>query len=234
MSTLPTQYVYAGRVLLTVLVINWSGLLAYVSNAQSATDSPNQAPSPANPRQDTDQERDKKLAKPQADESKKIVENMENSFKVLEAAEAEIPRDTFDAQAIVSKVGKDPNNLFEWVRDNTFWVPYRGSLRGSLGVLMDRLGNSLDRSLLLAELLHVAGHEVRLAHAEISPDQGKELLPKLRPVPDVPVPPGVWATHRPEGAELDTYAAGYHLDAAELRESSKRTSMATANLTKQV
>ena len=72
------------------------------------------------------------------------------------AAEKEIPRDTFDPQAIIDKVGKDPNKLFEWVRDNTYWVPYRGMLRGHVGVLMDRVGSSLDRSLLLAELLRRA------------------------------------------------------------------------------
>ena len=58
--------------------------------------------------------------------------------------------------------------LFEWVRGSPYWVPYRGSLRGPTGVLMDRLGSSLDRSLLLAELLRTAGHQARLVRAELS------------------------------------------------------------------
>ena len=101
---------------------------------------------------------------------------MERGFKAFEAAAREIPRNTFDLQAVINEVGRDSEKLFTWVRDHTFWVPYRGSLRGPVGVLMDRLGNSLDRALLLAELLRIAGHEVRLAHAELAEDQPKALL----------------------------------------------------------
>src|SRR5207237_10831197 len=124
-----------------------------------------------------------------AEDLKKMADEMERAFKALEAAEKEIPRDSFDPKAIVEKVGKEPEKLFEWVRDKTYWVPYQGSLRGPIGVLMDRLGSSLDRALLLAELLRVAGHKVRLAHAELSKEQARELLPKLRPVPKDPLPP---------------------------------------------
>ena len=49
----------------------------------------------------------------------------------------------------------DPQKMLDWVRDNTRLVPYEGSLRGALGVLMDRNGNSLDRSILLARLLEL-------------------------------------------------------------------------------
>ena len=83
------------------------------------------------------------------EDRKRAAEKLENLFDALEEAAKEIPRDTFDPKAIVEKVGTDPQKLFEWVRDNTYLVPYRGSLRGPIGVVMDRLGNSLDRSLLL-------------------------------------------------------------------------------------
>ena len=123
-----------------------------------------------------------------AEDLKKMADEMERAFKALEAAEKEIPRDTFDPKAIVDKVGKEPDKLFEWVRDNTYWVPYQGCLRGHVGVLMDRLGSSLDRALLLAELLRLAGHKARLAHANLTEAQAKQLLPKLRPVPKDPLP----------------------------------------------
>src|SRR5205823_11419502 len=109
-----------------------------------------------------------------AEDLKKMADEMERAFKALEAAEKEIPRDTFDPKAIVDKVGKEPDKLFEWVRDNTYWVPYQGCLRGPTGVLMDRLGSNLDRALLLAELLRTAGHQVRLAHAELTKEQARE------------------------------------------------------------
>jgi len=96
---------------------------------------------------------------------KQLADYMEKLYQVMDGAAQDIQREDFDAQAMVDKVGKDPQKLFEWVRDNTWWVPYRGALRGPTGVLMDRVGNSLDRSLLLAELLRLAGHSARLARA---------------------------------------------------------------------
>jgi hypothetical protein len=43
-------------------------------------------------------------------------------------------------------------------------------------VLIDRMGNSLDRSLLLAALLSAQDHEVRLAHAKLGHDEAAVLL----------------------------------------------------------
>jgi hypothetical protein len=100
-------------------------------------------------------------------------------FRALELAEREIPRHTFDPPAIVNQVGHNPAKLFEWVRDNTRWIPYRGSLRGPAGVLMDRMGNSLDRSLLLADLLRLAGYKAQLAHATLGDDQARQVLSKV-------------------------------------------------------
>jgi hypothetical protein len=151
------------------------------------------------------------------EQREKIAEQLEKLFDALEQAAREIPRDTFDPKAIVQKVGTDPEKLFEWVRDNTYWVPYRGSLRGPIGVLMDRLGNSLDRSLLLAELLSSTGHRVRLARAELSLDQAEALLAKIRPVPKEPIPTG----EEYDLQEIEELAQAssdrYGLDAAQLR-----------------
>jgi hypothetical protein len=69
--------------------------------------------------------------------------------------------------------------LFAWVKANSFWIPYRGVLRGPVGVLMDGRGNSLDRSLLLADLLKRAGHTVRLAHAQLPQQDAAARLPAL-------------------------------------------------------
>ena len=54
---------------------------------------------------------------------KNIAAQLENMFQALEAAARDIPRDTFDPRAIVQEVGYDPEKLFLWVRDNTYWVP---------------------------------------------------------------------------------------------------------------
>jgi hypothetical protein len=100
-------------------------------------------------------------------------------YAAIEAADRDLPRETFEPEAVIEQVGRDPEKLFEWVRDHTEWVAYQGALRGPSGVLMDRVGDSLDRSLLLAELLRLSGYKVRLAHADLKPEQVQELLPKL-------------------------------------------------------
>lgn len=96
----------------------------------------------------------------------------------------DLPRAEFDPAALVDVLGGDPQELFQWVRDRTWWAPYRGLLRGSKGVMLDRVGSNLDRAVLLGDLLRRAGHTVRLAHAELSEDRARELLGKVRPIPE--------------------------------------------------
>ena len=100
---------------------------------------------------------------------------LDNYTKALEAISKEIPRDTFDTSAIIKKVGKDPLKLTSWVRDNTRLVPYQGMLRGAIGVLMDRYGNSLDRAVLLQTLLFEAGHNAQLARGHLSSSEANAL-----------------------------------------------------------
>src|SRR5689334_10716474 len=47
----------------------------------------------------------------------------------ITAADRDLPKDSFDPEAVVGKVGRDPDKLFAWVRDRTAWVPYQGTLR---------------------------------------------------------------------------------------------------------
>jgi hypothetical protein len=102
---------------------------------------------------------------------------------LIVAEAAELPREEFDPAALASKLGKDPQKHFEWVRDHTWWVPYRGLLRGSRGVMLDRVGSNLDRAVLLGDLLRRSGHKVRLAHAELTATRARELLDRVRSLP---------------------------------------------------
>lgn len=92
-------------------------------------------------------------------------------LKDIEAQQPTLPRDRIDVGVIANQTAGDPQKMLEWVRDNTRAVPYEGSLRGAAGVLMDRNGNSLDRSLLLARLLELGGYEARVVGATLSPDE---------------------------------------------------------------
>lgn len=102
----------------------------------------------------------------------------ESIAKLLQEIEDEknkLPRDRIDPRAVVG-AAREPSEIVAWMRENTQQVAYEGSLRGPLGVLMDRRGNSLDRSLLLARLLEVAGHDVRVVGSRLSANDAKRIL----------------------------------------------------------
>jgi len=57
------------------------------------------------------------------------VEQLTRALQAIDEADRNGPRDTFDLQAVIHQKGNDPAKIFEWVRDQTIWVPYNGSLR---------------------------------------------------------------------------------------------------------
>jgi hypothetical protein len=108
----------------------------------------------------------------------RLASDLDQYFLALEETSKEIPRDTFEPQVIVDRLEQDPKAIFQWVRDNTRLLPYQGVLRGPVGVLMDRWGSSLDRALLLHELLRLAGVEVRLAQGRLSEKVARDIVEK--------------------------------------------------------
>ena len=126
------------------------------------------------------------LASPAANEEEKafdrLVQDFESTCTLLEGALPGIPRDTFAPEVIAEQAQNEPTRLFRWVRDNTWLAPYRGLLRSDAGVLMDRLGNSLDRAMLLHRLLELAGQEVRLARGSLSDEELRTLVLGRRPL----------------------------------------------------
>jgi hypothetical protein len=106
-------------------------------------------------------------------------QSVEAVASVAERIAKSVPRDHEDPNAILSQTGNDPTKIFSWVKDNTRLVPYSGMLRGASGVLMDRAGNSLDRALLLADLLHRAGVNVRLARASLASPSAQGLAARF-------------------------------------------------------
>lgn len=151
------------------------------------------------------------------EERNEAAAKMEKLFDALEEVVEEIPRDTFDPQAIVDKVGSEPEALFRWVRDNTFLVPYEGTLRGPIGVLMDRMGNSLDRALLLYELLNLAGHEARLARGALSKEQVIDIQKKVNPISKRETDSQKPISHQDIDNLIEKYSAKIKLDKAQLK-----------------
>ena len=107
------------------------------------------------------------------------IRTLEQGVLTLDRATARayqaLPFEELELAAAQKAVGVEPVALFNWVRDETRWLPYAGALRGAEGVLLDRSGSSLDRSLLLAALLEEAGHVARLVRTELD-ENSRELL----------------------------------------------------------
>lgn len=98
-------------------------------------------------------------------------------FSTLENYEATQRLSPIDLDYWKDEFGGDVAKMVRFVREETGLVPYRGSLRGSRGVLMDRRGNALDRSILLAEWLRMEGKAVRLCNTELTSQQAASLIP---------------------------------------------------------
>ena len=90
---------------------------------------------------------------------------------------------------------------------------------------MDRLGNSLDRALLLGALLEAAGRKIRLARATLPGSQAEALVGKVRSIPAnwVQTVPGPTADQ--VKANSDTLAKAYELNATRLQDDYNRVAL---------
>ena len=160
-----------------------------------------------------------------AEQVRKLADSIDATAKLYAALDRDLPRDRFDPAAIVGAVGKDPVKLFGWVHDQTRYVPYRGALRGAVGVLMDRCGNSLDRALLLAALLQRAGYQARLAHGQLSAEQADKILNAVWDHPASAQPAEAPAANPDD--QIATVATRYQIDPQQLRTDMQRQELAS-------
>lgn len=64
----------------------------------------------------------------------------------------------------------DPIEIYEYVRNNVYYQPYWGSLKGARGVLAEGSGNDADTASLLIALLRCSGYPARYAEAVVTLD----------------------------------------------------------------
>ena len=81
--------------------------------------------------------------------------------------------------------GMDLDAAFNAVGRGIRYEPYWGALRGAAGTALARSGNSLDQSLLLAEVLRRSGYRVRFVRGRLEGPNRAAALRGLYP-PDVP------------------------------------------------
>lgn len=108
-------------------------------------------------------------------------EKLAKAYDELAAADSRVPRESFDPAAVLEAEGRDPAALLAWVKKNVQPLPYSGALKGVSGTMLDRAGSSLDRTLLLAELLKQSGNEVRLAYSKTGGAAPSIEVPKAAP-----------------------------------------------------
>ncbi|WDE02340.1 RHS repeat domain-containing protein [Thalassomonas actiniarum] len=61
----------------------------------------------------------------------------------------------------------DPRLIFQYVYDQIAHEPTYGALKGSLGTVIDKSGNSFDQSALLAELLNLSGYSAKVLKVQV-------------------------------------------------------------------
>lgn len=118
-------------------------------------------------------------------------QQMSKAFDRLNAAadvlNGKMDHSLFEIDALAAKLGSDPAVILQFVRDEIRYEPYVGALRGALGTLVSRAGNSLDRSLLLAALLQKAGLSVQISNGTLGDADARALVLRVfepaKPVP---------------------------------------------------
>lgn len=153
-------------------------------------------------------------------EATELLREAQNTLRTLNRISDALEREPLEPAELVAQVhrrGDDAHELTRWVAERVGWLPYRGALRGPRGLLIERRGNSLDQSLLLAEALRVTGLEVRLAHAVLPLEVAEQMYAVLRS----PRPSAVAVDAVPGGQpaeELGRYAERIGADPARLRD----------------
>lgn len=88
------------------------------------------------------------------------------------------PDDPTDPYIIneAAALNHDPQQIFNFVRDNIAYQAYNGSLRGARGTLWSKAGNALDRSSLLVALLQASGYTAQYVTGTLTQTQAQPLI----------------------------------------------------------
>ena len=95
------------------------------------------------------------------------MQHLSRTMEIFKSLRSNIDRSQFDLEALLEKLEYDDEAIIRFVDEQIAYQPYQGLLRGALGTLMSRAGNSLDQSVLLATLLRDAGFDARITQGRL-------------------------------------------------------------------
>ncbi len=113
------------------------------------------------------------------------IKKLDSFFEAFEKLQAQIDRSEFDVKARADSLGPDVGKIFEFVRDRVRYEAYVGVLRGAKGTLIGKAGNSVDQSVLLAELLRHHGHTVKFVTGTLDGETSERLYREMIETPPV-------------------------------------------------
>lgn len=110
-----------------------------------------------------------------------IAASVDETTRRMQAVRADIDRARFDPEALIDALDYDADTALAFVREEIVFQPYEGALRGVVGTLRARAGNSLDQSILLASLLKSTGYDARVVRGTLGDADALRLLRGLKP-----------------------------------------------------
>ena len=99
----------------------------------------------------------------------------------------ELPAPDWEIDALADSLDDDPSRAFAFVRDSIRFEAYPGVLRGAVGTLAARAGNSEDRALLLGALLDAMHVTYRFAIGELDQATAQQVAARTFDGPTAPL-----------------------------------------------
>jgi len=175
------------------MLVAWSGAIPFAAAQQG------KPPSPEQVRQDVAKE----------------IALLESLCKAADDELRKPGADPSDVHAKARELANDRDRVFQFVRDEIAFEPYRGMLRGPAGALAARSANALDRALLLREMLEAGGQRCRLVKGTLAADAATILVDRFLSKGGGP---GVMIEPVDAPDAIPELAAKAGMDAAKLRE----------------
>lgn len=112
----------------------------------------------------------------QEDKIKLFQNLLHETLTSLEFYQQAIDSTEFDLEKKALSFHQDISSIFSFVQEQIAFEPYEGLLKGASGCLNSGSGNSLDRSLLLLELLRRSGYKATLVLGKLSSSDAECLI----------------------------------------------------------